>query len=1638
MAKPSPKPKPITQNPDGSLSLNTFLGETQKIPEQNMSPTPIQNMSPTKTKTKTPPISSVWTPGISPIFPWIPNSETITFTPDTAKKIQERDNKLQEIPDSLGLLQPDEDSYHVKALDSHFQTLKQAGQLELNDTQKSYIQRFKAKYPEYEPVDDTILYAKVIQADPKTMAKYGNIQDQRPLLVKIAEDGWKVISDTYNQYAPKVIAEQNDRNPIRSMRDMWAWILHATAWVLNETIYNTAQSISPGALQKWFWEQGKTLLEIPPNVLWYFPQVTSDFLLQNSDPVVIKKVGDKMNQIIDNNPEVAQEIANWASLWNSVLEIAPYLGMLEWATGDTAPAILEQIKADSANIGSPFKKAPPPDSWVGIWTTKTGESFIMETKPGVINNLRDRFFAKPQEDLAFRAVTPRENKALSVAQKTEAGARSLESLEQIYSDARTGKTSADVSTMQGALEGLQQSKEYWGSKIGELTQGKEIVPVADIAESLKQSLTDPKTKLNPNLRWLANTVIEVLWDEKYTNGISINELQSVISDIKGQIFSDHKNVVALAKETAGKALSSFLDELGNRFNSAVENATWDVKGLQEAKKAYSKVIRIEKDLANSYLVQERSVKGGLSNLAGTTIAIAELLKDPTPGGIIRSVAIKTLLNEIGKAKSRGGSYEALIRAMDREALLRKPWEYANPSVGSNNLPDSKMGERPGQVNSEGQVNPIPDVTPGKSLAATYERGFTLKNGLKDKEFGVKEMLADYEKLSPEEQVVARENPAVKRMVKYDEIGKEVDLIESIAQPLTKEEAFDMYSGVLEKVRHWDYTPNELKYINQTAPKAITHDLRNAGNELLGRPTIPDPEVVKAEMKAQKEQAKLVAKKEKKVPVRTQSETDSVKAMFSEEFDEGGRYFSPNTSPKDLYNIGKKIEEQEIGDYEGFNPEPAITAKTIKGIENQQKVLNRWRQNRKPTPEQATINDLARDLNMDNDQAFQLIKDMYEGRTPSIEDGIAKAEAKMEADYTQEQNKKAEAQSLQDSLQGYVAGKEKFRTAQDLQKTQLTTKILKQLGDRETVSKEFIQNLTKAPGISATEAKIITDLLDGVEWKVNVADFKSKVEAELLPLKRSTPKSVRNDTGDYKYENISLPDDIKWNVDSYRENIYESPISTSAWEIHFSWDTKNYFWHTRIEDMADGSTRRVIEVQSDLYQKGNLERELNAVKPNTGKFDSANKQRISNLLPEKEAQEYNDLWQGIYDGQFDSSKRIWDKWFARFAELEQLAEKSANNRMGASKLSQYSDPTAHFRMVREEIAKAAEDWKTKLQFPTGETAMKVEGLWQQETVWLRDFQRKWETGYTSKQLKPDNMEVGIEIVRWWWEWDINFMPSDKWIITEVLWDGKFKAVPKRIAENADITNKDTLSILNSSGNAETFDISWKVDTSNPIYKFYEKDVQKYLKNKYDAKLVTDDKWVSWMQVDVKPEMAIDVEAFRSTLENKLGTTITPKQVTEIQKLNKQLFWDENVEILQQILSNKDALGSYKDGMIKIIEGQAEPKDTYLHEAVHKYLDSFTSEAEHLDILEAGKKKYKLDDLSAVEEKIAEDFIKYAKDRKWITGVLKTHFENIINKIKQFFGKMDKVDNLYNELSRGKAKKVSGKVKDKWVEKYNPKK
>src|SRR3990167_303137 len=127
----------------------------------------------------------------------------------------------------------------------------------------------------------------------------------------------------------------------------------------------------------------------------------------------------------------------------------------------------------------------------------------------------------------------------------------------------------------------------------------------------------------------------------------------------------------------------------------------------------------------------------------------------------------------------------------------------------------------------------------------------------------------------------------------------------------------------------------------------------------------------------------------------------------------------------------------------------------------------------------------------------------------------------------------------------------------------------------------------------------------------------------------------------------------------------------------------------------------------------------------------------------------------------------------------------------------------------------------------------------------------------EKLTADSLKVGEQIYQG------QTQTSDKWIITDVLGDGKFKAVTKNQWDGVQEAIKNPAKgyikgqhespteVLNRY--KESFDISGKVDTSNPIFRFYEKTIQKYLKNsRPDMKRVKDKQGVEWFEVPIKKE------------------------------------------------------------------------------------------------------------------------------------------------------------------------------------------
>lgn len=480
---------------------------------------------------------------------------------------------------------------------------------------------------------------------------------------------------------------------------------------------------------------------------------------------------------------------------------------------------------------------------------------------------------------------------------------------------------------------------------------------------------------------------------------------------------------------------------------------------------------------------------------------------------------------------------------------------------------------------------------------------------------------------------------------------------------------------------------------------------------------------------------------------------------------------------------------------------------------------------------------------------------------------------------------------------------------------ITTNLLDDLKGRSTVSKQYVLDALNRQGITKGEREAVDFVLKDAPKNISVKQFADEVKAQLLPLKASDKSTSATPHLYSHYESIALPDEVRGPIAEYTERVYESPIKTSAGAVHFnSLGKDNYFAHSRIEDLpananiseyssagqratqaSQGDTRRVIELQSDLFQKGRLEQEAGPT----------NARNLSDLSPAER----------------DATLKASEK--ARATEL--------------SKLEPYRN-TWHERVIREEVKQAAKDGKTKLQLPTGDTAMRVEGLagdvghvpqnagigdtfeYGGETMRViadhgdqvqvipenaitkefswevardeeidntvqnflseaeqGDIERfvepksnayggKWlskefQNGYKKAQKEADKMGSKEPIV--------NFLSENEDQIRTVA-ENEIYNQYKNANQMAEYFNDngfgnyvaqgDTILELDEGARLGVEETMTRgggeldIDKDNPIYKFYEGDVRKFLQKKFNAKLVTDPQDVTWYEVDVPKEAA----------------------------------------------------------------------------------------------------------------------------------------------------------------------------------------
>lgn len=408
---------------------------------------------------------------------------------------------------------------------------------------------------------------------------------------------------------------------------------------------------------------------------------------------------------------------------------------------------------------------------------------------------------------------------------------------------------------------------------------------------------------------------------------------------------------------------------------------------------------------------------------------------------------------------------------------------------------------------------------------------------------------------------------------------------------------------------------------------------------------------------------------------------------------------------------------------------------------------------------------------------------------------------------------------------------------------ITTKFLDYSKGKTTLSRQEILDFAKRPELKKGEADLLNRLGQEVkEAKVPAQEFADSIRRDLLEL---TPVKVK----DPQYQGTTIrqiePGNIRsstYGGKNYEEVVFESPIITNG-SSHFP-NSKNYFAHARGDEVVENGKKiwREQEIQSDLLQKEGLERLSQA------DIMEANNPKITKYLKDN----YGDKFWEV-KREFQSVKGIRDFIEKNnpklYKEVFKVKEKRLNE---INKLSSFANDRYGERILRERIKAKAQAGYESYRLPTGETIGKIEGF--QETSWSLNRGE----GKPGKELFPEDfkdLKVG-DIVN---NSADNLDYQQNWIITDILGDGRFKAVPKKNWDYVEgewgvetAKGKEELGSI-----SETFDLTGK---SNPQYRRYE-NWGKFLKNKYGGKEIIDPQGNKWMEIDIKPEYKTKaIEAF----------------------------------------------------------------------------------------------------------------------------------------------------------------------------------
>ena len=157
-----------------------------------------------------------------------------------------------------------------------------------------------------------------------------------------------------------------------------------------------------------------------------------------------------------------------------------------------------------------------------------------------------------------------------------------------------------------------------------------------------------------------------------------------------------------------------------------------------------------------------------------------------------------------------------------------------------------------------------------------------------------------------------------------------------------------------------------------------------------------------------------------------------------------------------------------------------------------------------------------------------------------------------------------------------------------------------------------------------------------------------------------------------------------------------------------------------------------------------------------------------------------------------------------------------------------------------------------------------------------------------------------------------------------------------------------------------------------------------------------------------------DKFRAPLSEVIEDAKPADKIKIKALIRKMLGKDVDLEFVDSILNQgRPMLGSFRDRLIQIAEGKANPQDTAVHEAWHAFRAIFATAEENAVA----------DKAFADEEVQAEKFVRYFNTGKGVLGSVRRMFEKMKRRMKAFFGKGNDADKLFDLFDRLQAGKVA---------------